>query len=203
MAIRFSCSACGKRLAVKDDNAGRRSKCPGCGGEILIPAPAEIAVVAHEPPPVPSLSIGEDWKRRPDEGEPLEIPGLQASPDDDAEDDDSGPVSVAETTSPAHPTAATAKLPPGRMFSRDPWYYSALDCLGVLICTLGMFFFAIFAFGFLSYMAGADRYSDVPSSSFMGSMLTLPAGAAILLIVDVARNIRRLRLHADRNAGIR
>jgi hypothetical protein len=34
------------------------------------------------------------------------------------------------------------------------------------------------------------------------SLLLLPAGAAVLLLVDVARNIRRLRQHADRNAGI-
>ena len=37
MAIRFSCSSCGKKLAVKIENAGRRSKCPSCGWGLTVP----------------------------------------------------------------------------------------------------------------------------------------------------------------------
>ena len=36
MPIRVSC-ACGERFRVKDSQAGRRGKCPQCGGEVLIP----------------------------------------------------------------------------------------------------------------------------------------------------------------------
>jgi hypothetical protein len=36
MAIRVSCQ-CGKQLSVKDEYAGKRVKCPGCGGPLLIP----------------------------------------------------------------------------------------------------------------------------------------------------------------------
>src|SRR5262245_28219071 len=95
MAIRFSCVACGKRLAVKDENAGRRSRCPRCGGEIIVPAPvasARMANGADEPPPVRAapIAIGDDWKRSPEAEVPIEIPGLRASPDD--EDDEASPI---------------------------------------------------------------------------------------------------------------
>ena len=196
MAIQFSCSACGKRLAVKDENAGRRSKCPGCGGEILIPAPAEVAVGAHEPPPVPSLSIGEDWKRRPDEGEPLEIPGLQASPDDDAEDDDPGPLPVAQVPG--------VQSIPARLFPLDPWYYNALDCLGYYTSAIGAACFVIFAIAVIGALVGLvpAGSSDIVVSMFIAALSLMPSGAVIQLFVDIARNVRRLRLHADRNAGI-
>ena len=36
MSISFSCE-CGKKLAAKDNFAGRRLKCPGCGKSLTIP----------------------------------------------------------------------------------------------------------------------------------------------------------------------
>jgi hypothetical protein len=36
MTINVTCQ-CGKRIAVKDEFAGKRVKCPGCGGPLLIP----------------------------------------------------------------------------------------------------------------------------------------------------------------------
>ena len=30
--IKFSCRQCGKKLGVRDENAGRRVRCPECGG---------------------------------------------------------------------------------------------------------------------------------------------------------------------------
>jgi len=37
MAIRLTCPECGKELSVRDELAGRRGKCPGCGGIITVP----------------------------------------------------------------------------------------------------------------------------------------------------------------------
>jgi len=34
--IHFQCSKCGKRLAAKDESAGKRAKCPGCGQLAII-----------------------------------------------------------------------------------------------------------------------------------------------------------------------
>jgi hypothetical protein len=56
MPITFSCS-CGKRLSVKDEFAGRRVKCPACGGVCTAPAaePAfEVIEEVEAPPPVPA-----------------------------------------------------------------------------------------------------------------------------------------------------
>jgi hypothetical protein len=37
MAIEFSCESCGKKLKVKDEHAGKRAKCSGCGAVNNIP----------------------------------------------------------------------------------------------------------------------------------------------------------------------
>ncbi|QEG41459.1 GYF domain-containing protein [Roseimaritima ulvae] len=37
MGVRFACHACGQRLNIKSELAGRRGKCPGCGVRFRIP----------------------------------------------------------------------------------------------------------------------------------------------------------------------
>jgi DNA-directed RNA polymerase subunit RPC12/RpoP len=61
--IRISCSACGKKLKVKDEYAGRQSKCPACGWGIIVPLESEresdgIAVEPNTmvPPAVPEVA---------------------------------------------------------------------------------------------------------------------------------------------------
>ena len=47
MPILFACP-CGKRLRFKEDLAGKRSKCPGCGHAFLVPAASEPAeLIGH------------------------------------------------------------------------------------------------------------------------------------------------------------
>jgi hypothetical protein len=48
MAINLSCE-CGKKLAVKDDMAGKKVKCPGCGSVLTVPAAMGDADEASEP----------------------------------------------------------------------------------------------------------------------------------------------------------
>lgn len=105
MAIRFSCGSCGKRLAVREENAGRRSKCPGCGGELVVPelvasmatvepialAGAEVdglAGPASAPPPVPMAAAEA-------EEEPVAIPIPPTSP---------SPSPSPRTAAPARPS---------------------------------------------------------------------------------------------------
>lgn len=50
---------CGKKLKVRDELAGKKVKCPGCGQAIAAPAPVEVEpageeVMAGEPPLVPA-----------------------------------------------------------------------------------------------------------------------------------------------------
>jgi hypothetical protein len=48
MAINLSCD-CGKKLAVKDEMAGKKVKCPGCGSVLTVPAATGDAEEASEP----------------------------------------------------------------------------------------------------------------------------------------------------------
>jgi hypothetical protein len=48
MPIQVACS-CGKKFAAKDELAGKRVKCPTCGGAIAIPAPAAQAPPVSAP----------------------------------------------------------------------------------------------------------------------------------------------------------
>lgn len=66
MPIRFSCSACGKKLKVKDEFARRRSKCPECGWTIIVPfeptpdldnSPSGPSVVVPPLPATPAASV--------------------------------------------------------------------------------------------------------------------------------------------------
>ena len=42
--IAISCSACQKKLSVKDDLAGKKVKCPGCGQVTTVRAPSAASV---------------------------------------------------------------------------------------------------------------------------------------------------------------
>ena len=39
MPINVTCGGCGKSMNAKDEFAGRKTKCPGCGGVLVIPEP--------------------------------------------------------------------------------------------------------------------------------------------------------------------
>jgi hypothetical protein len=59
MAIPVSC-ACGKKLSVKDEFAGRKVKCPACQKLLKVPAAEEFAEdeFADEPAELPQKSRG-------------------------------------------------------------------------------------------------------------------------------------------------
>jgi serine/threonine protein kinase len=40
--IAFTCTCCQKKLSVKDDLAGRKVKCPGCGSVVVVPTSAPV-----------------------------------------------------------------------------------------------------------------------------------------------------------------
>lgn len=65
MPIRVSC-ACGKSLNAPDHLAGKKAKCPGCGGVIAIPGPAAPAPAAKPAPkPVPAKAASGVLKTPP------------------------------------------------------------------------------------------------------------------------------------------
>lgn len=75
--IHFACPSCGKDFQVKDEFAGRRTKCPKCGQAIEVPATKTVAIKqpgppAVDPPPRPvgpsaprAVVIPEVLQRRP------------------------------------------------------------------------------------------------------------------------------------------
>src|SRR5262245_55569943 len=48
--IQFSCT-CGTMLRVKDEHAGKQTRCPKCGAEMTVPATREAPPPAPPPPP--------------------------------------------------------------------------------------------------------------------------------------------------------
>jgi len=48
MPILISC-ACGKKLRVKDESAGKRVRCPGCGGIVAVPPSLPETVECAKP----------------------------------------------------------------------------------------------------------------------------------------------------------
>lgn len=79
MPVEFECGKCDKRLRVRDDLAGKRIKCPGCGAAISVPdvddAPTEREEEQPRPTrirserPEPARDDRPTRKRRPDDDE--------------------------------------------------------------------------------------------------------------------------------------
>ncbi|MCA9024070.1 MAG: suppressor of fused domain protein [Planctomycetaceae bacterium] len=66
MSIEFDCPECGHQIRVRDENAGRKGKCPKCGKKIVVPSADEetteggSVVYRHRPRTVPfDLAIGD------------------------------------------------------------------------------------------------------------------------------------------------
>lgn len=108
MSITVKCPGCSASFKVKDENAGRRGKCPMCKGPVVVPAvvdtvlmppPPKAAapvaarpVVASKPKPVPADDVDAPApKRKPRGGEDDEAPPVstkrkrETSSDDDEE----------------------------------------------------------------------------------------------------------------------
>ena len=74
MTIAFAC-ACGQQLQARDEHAGRRTRCPKCGRDVMIPSiePAREAEVPLRPeavtgrrrrPDISHLEEEDDWEER-------------------------------------------------------------------------------------------------------------------------------------------
>lgn len=90
MAVAVTC-ACGKALRVKDELAGRRVRCPGCGNTLTVPAPQntgaeEIVELlpadagSPMPPPRPLAPVQHISPQRPVAVRPPVLPVQHASP---------------------------------------------------------------------------------------------------------------------------
>jgi formylglycine-generating enzyme required for sulfatase activity/predicted Ser/Thr protein kinase len=62
--IIFGCASCQKKLSVKDELAGHKVQCPGCGQVTLVPRPA-VAPSVVSPQTVPSVSLDQGPRNVP------------------------------------------------------------------------------------------------------------------------------------------
>lgn len=56
MPILFECSKCQAKLQCKEEQAGKRTRCPGCGEVVSIPLLTPSGNAAVSPPPIPSAA---------------------------------------------------------------------------------------------------------------------------------------------------
>src|SRR5262249_60944737 len=100
------------------------------------------------------------------------------------------------------PVPPTISREPPRQAPSEPWYYSFLTAYAVLCMTLGVIQFAfvlLLWFGAQLYLeqrlaSGITLLSGLAVvMSFLGMLSALLLSAPILLIVDMARNIRAMR----------
>jgi hypothetical protein len=107
MAIQFACPNCGKGFSVKDELAGKRSKCPACATMLVVPrAPKKISAVQEDrlpepPPPPPSAPAAEYNPFAFDDTTPA-VPAQYQAP---------SPVHYSEPTSGANGTPALVGEP--------------------------------------------------------------------------------------------
>ena len=57
MPVLVTCDGCGRKLKARDDQAGRRFRCPGCGGEVVVPSPV-VAAPIYAPPAFRPVTYG-------------------------------------------------------------------------------------------------------------------------------------------------
>ena len=85
--IAFSCSACQKKLSVKDELAGKKGKCLGCGQALTVPVGVAVLRSSAEPParppPLAAQSSGQHKRTQPPqlEGSKAPKPPLASNPD--------------------------------------------------------------------------------------------------------------------------
>jgi serine/threonine protein kinase/WD40 repeat protein/phage FluMu protein Com len=92
--ITISCSACQKKLSVKEALAGKKVKCPGCGQVTAVPAKVPAAAGADNQPPLPPA---------PFEARPRQDPKTPSPPE--------GSVGDRPTNPPLSKPDATQDLP--------------------------------------------------------------------------------------------
>lgn len=100
MSITVAC-ACGKKLRTKDESAGKRVKCPGCGAVLTVPKPQPPS--EEEPPMVEAV---DEPEVRPAKAKPVakKVPEVEPAVDGDEDGED-----AEETTPKSKPKKRRAR----------------------------------------------------------------------------------------------
>jgi hypothetical protein len=142
MAIKAACPSCGRQLKVKDELAGKKVKCPGCGDHVRIPAGE--GEQAEAPPAKPVTKRRE----KPKETSPEEKKGLDLAPSDPEPEK---PPSKAITRSRPRSSAgrpALAPSPSANTGGISPWLKLRLigGAVGLVIFIVSSLFYGSSAY---------------------------------------------------------
>lgn len=169
MPITFRCQGCGKPMTAGDDLAGMKARCKRCGETIVIPPPTDPDdPFPVAPDPPADPAPASDPARPPGFGEG----GVGTTPGPDAE----------------------------------PWYYKVLEVYAVAVLFVGCSqapLGLIIGLNILLEPSRPEAAAPSPGGGavLMGSLALLLgsilAAAPILLLVDLARNVRAMRTAAQ------
>ncbi len=132
--IQTLCRGCGQQFTVKDDLAGKRVRCPGCGDPVPVPLPGEAP--ARPPVPVPPPHPA---PMPPPRATPVPAPRPPPRP---------AAVALEQPAAPPSPTAAFADLDTGggertpRKRSKSPAQRGA-GCVGFVGAVVGVVLMAL------------------------------------------------------------
>src|SRR5262245_4151022 len=173
MTIDVTCP-CGQALKFPISGAGRRGRCKACGNFVDIPAP--------EPDPAVRSSVP-----HPDDTGVALPPGMEIDDED-----------LHALVSPPRPRSAVPEPEESdREVPPEPWYYGLLFACAAFCILAGVAQFVIV------FLARAAKEADevhpgilpgltIPTS-FGVMVAMLLASLPLLLLVDMARNIREIR----------
>ena len=189
MPITVRCHACATRVSAPDAAAGRRVKCPRCGEELSVPLQGAAAP---------------DWMAAPP---PVRRPAPAPAP-----------TATSGAADPLPPDADAAPQPPSepnRYDELEPWYYRYIErytivllCIWIAVLTL---IFVAYSVLMLIEGAAVAQVGFGNQTAFGGCAMIFAwllmaacyalavcaaifAAAWLLLALDAARNLRRIRL---------
>jgi hypothetical protein len=196
-----TCPNCGHsgKLSSNLEQIPRRIKCPRCGGRF-----------EPQPDPAPtksSVAIDPDLDGLPDAA--IDLDGM-AEPEPVDESEPTAPIHVGNLKIDDSDDEIPARMMPPPAPSRhpldyhEPWYYRFLDGWGMLYMSMAILLLvgAAVVFTLAVVYGGGDAHIGVAFAlwSALGAAGLVTLAAAIFLIVDVARNVRRQTLVIEQTA---
>jgi hypothetical protein len=204
-----TCPNCGNsgKLPPNVGPGPRKIRCPKCGVRFDATAPEaepeRLSDIANEAEPERlsdiATELGIDSEEVIEEEEATEIPGGGGTLSTKVSDQDATSVR----------TEPTIGIDPVMHLLPDPWFYGFLEGWGVFYNILAGLIFLGLLTGFVVVLAQSSKESDVTASIWLiglglgiSALIAITCAAVLFLIVDVARNVRTMRFHAERTESI-
>lgn len=198
MTIEVTCQ-CGRVLKAPESAAGKKGRCRACGAPIQIPDAAITLEVpdgnGHALAPVsastaiPLVALADD--DQPVSAPPIAIPLASRATSPMPSD---LPVSVIDTDEEEEEEAN--RIP------RSPWFYGILEAYAIVSLALGVGqFVLVLLLGGISVALSSTKYAPLSLAftlmtglwSFASMVALVIPSAMILLTLDAAKNLRRIR----------